>query len=345
MNQLYFKITNKDHIELELARNDGINVKTNLWSNELVYGCSFTTHEHIHRFYDRGKYLRVVHLPNQSENNFVMIYVPVCHSYRANDIVFGERYSLTDPETYKKFSLPYPKNGALVSLNSLDFIKYLIQEEVIDPQQDFEELLVESVKQKNFEFAKYFIDLGTNISVIDKQIFISYIRSENLDHLKCLINIGADIDGIKDELLWFSIIKGKLGMAKYLVSIGAKITNESSYDLFTCCTYNSLGTIKYLLETMIDVHFNDDELLLRSVIDGNYMLVKRFVRGGANVNARDGEILRTSQYYGHTKITEYLKNSGAVQEKDTKRKTERIKNKKSKKYKNDIDPIIINDDD
>ena len=144
-DKLYFKVTNRDDVALEFRLMNGINVKTNQRSNELVYNnFSFTTHEHIHKFYHKGKYLRVIHLPTEDEN-FIMIYDPQNCVYHANKIILGEKYSLTNPEIYKKFSLPYPTPDALVKLDNLDFIKYLIREKMIS-EWNLEDLLIESAK-------------------------------------------------------------------------------------------------------------------------------------------------------------------------------------------------------
>lgn len=103
----YFKVTNKDELHHGFQYNDGLNVlkekfNDNLYKECVAGGLYFSDSEKIPNFYNYGIYIREVFLP-ENDPDFKM--VKLNDKYRANKIILGKRYSLEDPDTFKKLDL------------------------------------------------------------------------------------------------------------------------------------------------------------------------------------------------------------------------------------------------
>lgn len=109
--QIFYKVTNFKEVHHGYIYKDGLNIldkSFELTGSCVVGGLYFTTLEHIHKFYDYGCFLREITLP--VENNDFQV-VQDNDKYRANMVIFGKRYSLSDPTTFEKLGLivPSPK--------------------------------------------------------------------------------------------------------------------------------------------------------------------------------------------------------------------------------------------
>ena len=130
MGKKYFKITNIDETHNGYAYRDGLNVLDKPFQPEgscVPGGLYFTTIEFIPNFYPYGVYLREVILPKK-DPDFQMVGDPMGDKFRANKIILGHRYSLFDPQTYKKFKLDMSKNKFIVGFASkygrIDFLNW-----------------------------------------------------------------------------------------------------------------------------------------------------------------------------------------------------------------------------
>lgn len=94
----YFKITNVCETE-----NDQNNSQADYF---------FTTIDYIPKYYYHGIYLREIFLSEDKDNG--LISYPNNDRYCAKKIIFGEKYSLCNPNTYSKFGLNMEYNIYLV---------------------------------------------------------------------------------------------------------------------------------------------------------------------------------------------------------------------------------------
>ena len=107
--QIYVKVTNEKENHNGFQYIDGLNILQEPFNNNPNDSCCagglyFTTLEHINKFYEYGINLRVVELP-LNDPEFKMIKDRTGDKWRANKIIFKEKYSLLDIETYQKFNL------------------------------------------------------------------------------------------------------------------------------------------------------------------------------------------------------------------------------------------------
>ena len=106
----FYKITNCREIHQDHVYKDGLNILNKPFDQKgscTPGGLYFTTLEHIHKFYDYGCFLREITLPVENPE-FQVVKDPDDNKYRANMILLGKKYSLSDPKTFEKFGLELP---------------------------------------------------------------------------------------------------------------------------------------------------------------------------------------------------------------------------------------------
>ena len=102
---MYFKITNAGENHHGFQYSDGLNVLKGKFNDDPNASCCagglyFTNAENISKFLDYGIYLREVILPTYNPD-FQMIKDPQGDKWRANMIILGKRYDLSDIETLR----------------------------------------------------------------------------------------------------------------------------------------------------------------------------------------------------------------------------------------------------
>lgn len=120
MNIEYFKITNETENHHGFQYKDGLNVLDRPFeaSGRCVKGgLYFTTRSYIDKYYLYGINIRRIILP-RSEPGFQMVLDPDGDKWRANKIIFGEKYDLLDPLTYQILNLDITKNKYFVDFAS-----------------------------------------------------------------------------------------------------------------------------------------------------------------------------------------------------------------------------------
>jgi len=115
----YFKVTNAKERHHGYQYHNGLNILLEPFNDDSKISCVpggfyFTTLEHITYFYGYGINLREVILP-ESDPEFKMVKDPTGNKWRANRIILGEKYSLYEPATYKKFGLNILDNDELIN--------------------------------------------------------------------------------------------------------------------------------------------------------------------------------------------------------------------------------------
>ena len=100
---MYYKITNKKENHHGFQYSDGLNILIDDFNNDPNQSCCkgglyFTDAENIFEFLDYGIYLREITLPT-SDQNFCM--VKDKNKWRANMVILGKRYELSNVDTFK----------------------------------------------------------------------------------------------------------------------------------------------------------------------------------------------------------------------------------------------------
>ena len=118
--KIFYKVTDFKEINNGYIYKDGLNILDKpfeRYGSCVPGGLYFTTLEHIHKFYNYGCYLREVILPIENPE-FKIILDPDENTYRANMIILGQKYSLSNTETYKTLGLSSPTNEKLMEIAS-----------------------------------------------------------------------------------------------------------------------------------------------------------------------------------------------------------------------------------
>ena len=133
MDEIYYKITNKEECHNGYQYVDGLNILDKMFEPNgscVVGGLYFTTIEHIFKFLDYGCYLREITLPKDCQ----WVQDPAGDKFRADKIILGKKYDLADPSTFQflieKGADIYAENNRALSYASWfghsEVVKYLI---------------------------------------------------------------------------------------------------------------------------------------------------------------------------------------------------------------------------
>lgn len=109
----YYKVTNETECHYGFQYKTGLNVDTVPFADTgscVPGGLYFTTRKFIPRFFEFGCYLREVTLP-EDDSDFRMVEDPIGdpEKWRANKIVLGRQWHLSDPSAYTDNGLSVPR--------------------------------------------------------------------------------------------------------------------------------------------------------------------------------------------------------------------------------------------
>lgn len=253
----YFKITNINECHHDFQYRDGLNVLVEEFNDNPDDSCCaggfyFTTIEHIHRFYDFGINLRVVTLPT-NDPTFKMVMDYEGDKWRANQIILGEKYSLDDLETYKKFDIPYPTLYTIAKNNLLNIAKFLLETSNIR-------------KKKNMNFS-----------------LVAATRAGNIKMVQLLIQHGAYIHTQCDYIFEIAAMNGDLEMIKFLVENGININDDDCIVFQRVVKRGQLKIVKYLVEKGVDIHVRNDKVLEYAVTHCHFDIAKFLIESGSDV--------------------------------------------------------------
>ena len=115
---MFLMVTSLDEVYHNYQLNDGLNISPIPTEDDPAnshhgQGFFFTTAMHINEYFAYGCNLRQVILPHD-DPNFRM--VKVGNSFCANRIILGEKHSLYDFDTYKRFGLDIKDNNQITKL-------------------------------------------------------------------------------------------------------------------------------------------------------------------------------------------------------------------------------------
>jgi Leucine-rich repeat (LRR) protein len=235
--QQYFKVTNLKEKHNGFRYIDGLNIDTNpFYTTYSNYGLHFTTLEHIHEFYGYGCFLREIHLPIDNPD-FKM--VQEGNVFRANMIIFGNKYSLYNPDTYTYFGLDI--------LDNINFINMTYE--------TFEEL--QSVPQKmkiliNIQKLNCF---GKNLNFI----FPDVCKMLNLRKLYLFNNSLESIPSELGYLLNLKVLDLCNNKIKYIPSELGQLFNLEKLNLNNNLLQNIPPEIGQLFK-LVELNLRDNQL-------------------------------------------------------------------------------------
>ena len=255
---MYFKITNKDENHHGFQYVDGLNILVGNFNDDpnkscCIGGLYFTDIDNIFNFFDYGVYLREIFLP-ESDPKFRMV-KDGRDKYRANMIILGKRYELSDFNTFKYLiEKGANKNDALnISAKNgyLEVVKYLVKEGA-------------DVRANHACASKWNIENALNLSA----------GNGHLDVVKYLVEEGADIHSDNNCALQWSAENGHLAIVIFLAGIGTNIHAYNDAAFRWSAENGHLEVVKYLVERGANIHSDNDYALKRSAKNGHLEVVK-----------------------------------------------------------------------
>ena len=111
-SETYYKITNEKECHYDLQYHDGLIVDTKSFDDNPKHSCAvggiyFTTKEHIHKFFEYGKWIRPVTIPEDAR----VIFDPEGDKYRADRLFFHSRENIEFYFTDLFDKKTFPKQG------------------------------------------------------------------------------------------------------------------------------------------------------------------------------------------------------------------------------------------
>lgn len=231
--------------------------------------------------------------------------------YNSKESLLNKLTGPTEEEIDKKFNELVENDEEEKALNfavKLKSVKYIIKtmkefgvsanevlEKVINSSNydslSFDNLLKSYDFIFNLDYEEVF-NLFNKAHSSFKEVFIKYIKNESV------------LNGL--------LIDNAINNNNGTVGIIIRNTKDLDYNeaLVKACEYGSDDVIKMLLgATSADIHYKNDEPLWYAIDNGKYSTIKILLENGANLYARNNQIIQTiKNYYSKTtKVYELLK--------------------------------------
>ena len=304
----FFKITNKQEKHYEFQYTDGLNILKEPFAETgtcVPGGLYFTDADNIFRFLNYGVHLREITLP-RNDPNFKI--VKDGDKWRANKIILGKRYNLSEKETFEYLV----SNGA--DIRAVD---------------DWS--LVWASGNGYLEVVKYLVLVGADIHAMNNYSLIWASGNGYLEVVKYLVSLGARINDMNDWAVRWASQRGYLDVVKYLVelgelrspvqpvrtdtSVGVVIRDKVELGEFHSpvqpARINNAVITRDKVSVGVDIHALDDYAVRNASQNGHLDVVKYLISVGANIYASNNYAVRWASANGHLNIVEYLLELGA----------------------------------
>ncbi|AGF85746.1 repeat protein [Moumouvirus goulette] len=255
--KMYFKITNKKEKEhFGFQYKEGLNVLQRKFNNNIndLYGANrlyFFDAEYVCNHIDAGIYLREIYLPIDNPKFKI---IKIGKHYGANMIIFGEKYFLGDPKTWKymiskKINIRVNDDYVIkyvASMGYLNVMKYLHKHR-LNIRTDNDYALTSASITGHLEVVKYLVDNGADIHRDDDDPLECACRNGHFKVVKYLVKNGANVNACDDCALKWAVSMNHIEIVKYLIKKGANIYVDDGYVLKLSLSKGNLSMITYLV--------------------------------------------------------------------------------------------------
>ena len=171
--KVYYKITNAEEKHYDFQYRDGLNRLKGKFNEDQEDPCGpgglyFCDIKNILEFLDKGIYLREITLPNKDPEFKIL---KCDNKYRANMIILGKKYSLSDVSTFKMLI----ESGADLHANNCYSLKW-------------------SAYNGYLDIVKYLISNGANANVIDGYAMQWSTRKGHYEVVRYIQKLRASYD-------------------------------------------------------------------------------------------------------------------------------------------------------
>ena len=240
MEKTYYKITNEKECHNGYQYVDGLNILDKPFDSDgccVEGGLYFTTIEHIFNFLDYGCHLREITLPE----NCQWVQDLTKNKYRADKIILGKKYNLSDPLTFQLLI----ERGA--NIHAPDVVVQWASLNNINVHMGYNCVLVWAFRNCHLEIVKWLMKNGIDICVGGVYALRLASDSGHLEVVKYLVENGVDIHSENNCALQLASENGHLEVVKYLVEKGANIHANDNYASRLASENGHLEVAKYLV--------------------------------------------------------------------------------------------------
>lgn len=318
---MYFKITNANENHFGYQYADGLNILDKQFEKEgscVPGGLYFSDEKNILNFMDYGIFLREIELPHE-DSDFRMVQDPLQHvrKWRANKIILGKKYHLSDIRTYHllqslgvdlqnfkyeiftwaavKGHIQLVNMAFSMGINDmiridraimlaatnghLEVVKFLIAAGA-DPKNH--QSLINASQNGHLDVVKFLVEQGANVTARDDAAVRYAAFDGHLEIIKFLIANGADFQAADNYAIDHALASGHMETVHYLYSLGARVTLDNFYYYYNIFGCNRIDAAKYLVEQGFDVQISDDLPVKYAVDCGHLEMVKFLIEKGAD---------------------------------------------------------------
>lgn len=230
----YFKITNEKENHHGFQYKNGLNLLLGKFNENPKDSCCeggmyFTDAKNILKFLDHGIYLREVYLPLNPD--LKMIKDKTGNKWRANMIILGERYELSNVETFKMLI----ESGA----NIHDDDDYVLRWSAFNGHVKVVRFLIKSGADIHAQY-DYALRLGA--------------LNGHLEVVRLLIESGATVRADNDCALRWSAKNGHVAVVRVLIESGANIHADNDFALRWCTINGYSEVVQLLIESGAKLH-------------------------------------------------------------------------------------------
>jgi hypothetical protein len=255
-NKLFFKITNTEENHNGFQYVDGLNILDKEFEEEgscVEGGLYFTDIEHIFDFLDYGINLREIILPFNDPNFKCVNDGP--NKWRANMIILGKKYDLTNVDTFKylislEADVGTNNNFAIgwASENGyLEVVKYLVE-----CGADFNAGNNYAIRHSSYygylEIVIFLVECGADFKADNNYAVRWASFYGHIQIVKYLVERGADFKTDDNFAIKWASKNGHSEVVEYLINRGANFSTDNNFAV-GCALYNDyLEIVKYLVD-------------------------------------------------------------------------------------------------
>jgi ankyrin repeat protein len=198
-----------------------------------------------------------------------------------------------------------------VEAGRLDVLYALVENYGADVHQYNENLLRRASEKGHLRIVRYLLSKGAEADVWNNAPLRGACENGHLEVVKCLVAAGADVDGQDGAALADAAANNHLDVVAYLLQNGADVSKNNYRALCRAAGESAVDTLKLLLTKVDAAGLRTCDALGDAVGGEKFIAAKILLDAGADIDAKDGEILRRACWQGEEKAVRFLLQNGA----------------------------------
>jgi len=218
----------------------------------------------------------------------------------------------TKEEVLQHYFIEKDEDNLLLSAIKFSSVEYIIKA-IKMGADDYDALRMIIFDYEDVKLLEKFLDVYDINKVDYYDIIRLFEKNPNIEYKQIMINKITNINIFKDLIIYCAVNN----LVRTFEMILYKHISGLNYDevLVKACESGSNKIINLLLTSSnVDIHYNNDEALLNAVLEARTSTIKLLLEYGADIYARNGEILNQVRKYKLSGFATDMIN--AIKEKD-----------------------------